>query len=392
MTIKLSGITWDHPRGLDPLTASIARYRASHPNIEIEWTARSLKDFGKVSLEELAMRFDLIIFDHPFVGQAARKELLVDLKPYLDASSLAQFEEGAIGCSWLSYHWQDKILGLPIDVAAQVAAFRPDLLCRGGHYPPATFAQIFDLALALREEDMWVGLTACPTDAICMFVTLASNQGFDIPGPQGGFIDARQGTRILEQLKRLVDVSHPDSVDMNPIKLLDRMSQTDEIAYVPYAFGYSNYSRVGAERFIQFTDIVAAGPYGCAGAILGGAGFGVTTRCRHVEEAVNYGRWLCSPEYQQTHYFADGGQPGMMQAWADAACDRAARGFFSGTLRTLTSAYMRPRVPGFVPFFEEAGGQINAFFRNKLNAADLIGWLNAEFSKLSCQVVDETTN
>ena len=382
MPIRLSGITWDHPRGLAPLKASIARYREFHPDVEIEWTARSLKEFGKASLEVLAEKFDLIIFDHPFIGQAAKKELLVDLRPHIDAAALTALTEGAVGASWMAYHWQDAIFGLPIDVAAQVAAVRPDLLERIGHYPPATFAQIFPLARALRERQMWLGATACPTDAMCTFVTLASNQGFPIPDSGGGFIAAEQGLKTLAQLKRLVDVCHPDSVGLNPIRLLDLMSQTDEIAYAPYTFGYSNYSRDDADRRIQFTDIVAAGNRACSGAILGGAGFGVTARCRHVAQAVAYGLWLCGPDYQRRHYFADGGQPGMMQAWADADCDKATRGFFSGTLRSVTSAYMRPRIPGFVPFFEEAGGRMNAFLRNKLGADELIAWLNAEFSEL----------
>ena len=380
MPIKLSGITWDHPRGLDPLVASIARYRAIHPDIEIEWTARSLKDFGEVSLETLAEKFDLIVFDHPFIGQAAKKRLLADLTPYIDAQSLAKLNDGAIGKSWMSHHWEGKILGLPIDVAAHVAAFRPDLLDRARRYPPAVFSQIFDLARALQSEKIWIGAAACPTDAMCMFMTLAANRGFRIPDERSEFIEPGQGINVLEQLKSLVDICHPDSVDMNPIKLLDRMSLTDEIAYVPYAFGYSNYSRNSSARFIQFTDIVAAGPHACAGAILGGAGFGITRRCRHAEQAAAYGLWLCGPDYQRTHYFADGGQPGMLQAWTDADCDRQAKGFFSGTLRTMTSAYMRPRIPGFVPFFEGAGTKVNAYFRNKMQAKEVVGWLNAEFT------------
>ena len=382
MPIKLTGITWDHPRGLDPLVASIARYREIHPDVEIEWTARSLKDFGEVSLEMLAEKFDLIVFDHPFIGQAAKKQLLVDLTPYIDARAQTALNDGAIGKSWMSYHWQGEILGLPIDVAAHVAAFRPDLLERADCYPPAIFSQLFDLARALQKEKTWIGTAACPTDAMCMFMTLAANRGFHIPNERSEFIEPEQGIKVLDQLKSLVDICHPDSVDMNPIKLLDRMSQTDEIAYVPYAFGYSNYSRDSSARFIQFTDIVAAGPHACAGAILGGAGFGITSRCRHVEQAADYGLWLCSPDYQRTHYFTDGGQPGMLQAWTDADCDKQAKGFFSGTLRTMTSAYMRPRIPGFVPFFEEAGVRINAFFRKKSNAKDVINWLNAGFSQI----------
>ncbi len=69
----------------------------------------------------------------------------------------------------------------------------------------------------------------------------------------------------------------------------------------------------------------------------------------------------------------------MLQAWTDPDCDARGRGFFSGTLRTLTSAHLRPRFSGFVPFFEESGLRANAFLRGDGEAGALVDWLNAAF-------------
>jgi multiple sugar transport system substrate-binding protein len=184
-------------------------------------------------------------------------------------------------------------------------------------------------------------------------------------------------------LQRLVALSHPDSLGLNPIQVFDRMASSDEIAYVPYAFGYTNYARAGSQRRLCFGDIVAAGRQGPVGTLLGGAGYGVTTRCEHPAEAAAYGLFLCHPDYQRTHYFDDGGQPGMLQAWTDARCDAATSGFFSGTLRTLTSAYLRPRMPGFVHFFEEAGKQVNAFLKSPGDVNEMVRRLNHDFQAVS---------
>jgi len=164
----LEGITWDHPRGRTPLEKSIARYRAERPDVAISWQARSLRDFGELPLEELAERFDLIVFDHPFVGQAAKRGLLVDLTPHIPAEAMDRLDAGAVGPSWRSYHWQGAIYGLPIDAAAQVAAYRPDLMGKAGRYPPATFEQLLRLARDLRAHGLWVGVPACPIDAVCI--------------------------------------------------------------------------------------------------------------------------------------------------------------------------------------------------------------------------------
>lgn len=385
MTITLQGITWDHPRGLAPLEKSIARYKAVRPDVEIVWTARSLRDFGEMPLEELSRRFDMIVFDHPFVGQAARLGLLADIAPHIDAPARRWLDEGALGASWASYQWLGGVYGLPIDAAAQVAAWRPDLLARAGLHPPGAFAQLLPFAQRLRDHGLWMAITGCPTDAICHLMSLLANLGHPAAARRGVFVEADAGVAALERLKALADVCHPDSPAMNPIQTLDRMNAEDEIAYVPYAFGYTNYAREGLRRRIRFGDIVAAGDRGCMGALLGGAGLGVTTRCADVAAATAYGLFLCHPDYQRGPYFADGGQPGMLQAWLDPACDAATDGFFSGTLRTLTSAYLRPRIAGFVPFFEQAGVAVNAFLRGRGDARALIGELNRDFAKLQAE-------
>jgi multiple sugar transport system substrate-binding protein len=379
MTIRLSGITWDHARGYAPLAASIARYRAIQQDVEISWTVRSLRDFGEMPLEGLAERFDMIVFDHPFVGQAEARGLLADLTPFITPDQRTWLDEGALGASWESYRWKGGIYGLPIDAAAQVAVWRPDLLAKAGRHPPATFEQLLRLCGDLREQGLWVALTGCPTDIICHVLTLAANMGHPPPRPNGLLLDPEHGATVLTMLRRLVELSHPDSLALNPIQVFERMASSDEIAYVPYAFGYTNYARAESRRRLRFGDIVAAGRQGSAGTLLGGAGFGVTTRCQHRAEAAAYGLHLCHPDYQRTHYFDDGGQPGMLQAWLDPRCDAATDGFFSGTLRTLTSAYLRPRMPGFVHFFEEAGKQVNAFLKSQGNVEQMVRRLNHDF-------------
>ena len=97
-------------------------------------------------------------------------------------------------------------------------------------------------------------------------------------------------------------------------------------------------------------------------------------------EAVAYAKWLASIEHQRGTYFSEGGQPASLAAWTDPSNDAAAGGFFSGTLATLQSAYVRPRFDGFVRFFESAGIEINRCLRGDLSDRSLIDWLNAQFA------------
>jgi multiple sugar transport system substrate-binding protein len=58
-----------------------------------------------------------------------------------------------------------------------------------------------------------------------------------------------------------------------------------------------------------------------------------------------------------------------------------ADGFFSDTLETLQTAYVRPRFDGFVRFFEAAGVQINRCLGGELKDAGLIRWMNEHYAR-----------
>ena len=61
--------------------------------------------------------------------------------------------------------------------------------------------------------------------------------------------------------------------------------------------------------------------------------------------------------------------------------DFEAGGFFSGTIETLLTAYVRPRFDGFIRFFEAAGIEINRCLKNQIADAQLIEWLNKSFAE-----------
>jgi multiple sugar transport system substrate-binding protein len=114
--------------------------------------------------------------------------------------------------------------------------------------------------------------------------------------------------------------------------------------------------------------------------MLGGTGVAISKNSAHQEKAIAYAKWLVSQEQQRGTYFREGGQPASLAAWRDPAVDAAANEFFSGTLHTLKTAYLRPRFDGFVRFFESAGIEINKCLRGQVTDTDLIAWLNARFA------------
>jgi multiple sugar transport system substrate-binding protein len=378
--IILQGLTWDHPRGYAPLLGGAPEYEEQNPGIKIHWDRRTLREFGEAPIEQYLHRYDLLIVDHPFVGFAAAHGALVDLAPSLSEAEKLHFAADSVGPSWQSYWYGGGLWALPIDAATQVASCRTDLLGALSPAVPDTFDEVLQLGQKARRAGKCIVLPACPTDAISLFLTLSSNLGYPTLEEGECLVDDSGAAEVLDRLHGLIALAHPRSVEWNPIQVYDFMINRSEAVYCPYAFGYSNYSRVGNSVRLKFINAPAAGRRGCAGTMLGGTGVAISKLSAHPSEAIAYAKWLVSSEHQRGTYFRQGGQPASLAAWTDSSVNAMADGFFSATLQTVQTAHLRPRFDGFVRFFEAAGVEINRCLRGELKDAPLIRWLNDHYA------------
>lgn len=349
--IKLRGLAWDHRRCWGPLDASVMPYSEANPDVRIEWDRRSLYEFGEGALADVLSSYDLVIFDHPFIGDIAAAHLMVPFDGYLAPEQLKAFAADTVGKSWTSYAKAGRQWALPIDAACQVASYRPDLLAAYGA-PPANHADLLALARKLRQHGKWIGLPSVPTDAMCLLLTFcAQKTGNDVYG----FTDNKVVESAIADLKELAALAHPLSRQWNPIRCYDHMIANDDVVYVPYAFGYVNYASAAVGQHLRFADIPADN---CAGALLGGAGIGVSAQSPHRDAAMAYAIHLSSPACQRGFYVDAGGQPGSLSAWQDARVNAETRNFFKETLKTIEASYLRPTDLGFITFFREAAPNV----------------------------------
>lgn len=362
MTIHLKGMTWDHPRGYQPLIACSEQYAAEH-DVHVTWEKRSLKDFGDQPIDELTADYDVIVIDHPHAGMAAATGCLVPLDAHIDAGTLQTLAEQSAGPSHESYQYQGHQWGLALDAAMQTAVYRADLL--DGAIPDSWDA-VITLGEQARRDGRYIAHPLIPTDAICSFITLCASLGEPI-GQGDGLVSAPTGKEALAILQRIKEVAHPGSLTWNPIRMLDHMSNADDAIYCPLTFNYTNYARAGyAPHRLTFTVIP-----GVRGSILGGTGFAVSSSTQHPQAAADFGAWLCSAETQRGIFVREGGQPGNIVAWRDADANALTNNFFTNTLPTLETSRIRPRHDGFIPFQEQAGHIIHDFlvFNNDLDTS-----------------------
>jgi len=373
----LRGITWDHVRGVAPLIATTQEFQKSRPSFHIEWDKRSLKDFEDYPIDVLAEKYDLIMLDHPCIGTAVRKKVLLPLNEWMPEEFLADQKRNSVGPSFDSYTWEGRQWALAVDTAAQVSAYRPDLLERTGHAVPETWDDVFALAAALSEtgSGMNVGMPLNATHAFLSFMSLAAHlTGGKLLDEAG--VNGEAAEEALNLLKRLVPHVHGMSLASDPIQMLDRMGETDELVYIPLIYGYVNYSIEGFRKnLVMFTDIPVLREEP-SGSVIGGVGLAISAKCKAVPEAVEYAMYVASGDCQKELYFESGGQPGHRQAWLDENVNRISHGFFRNTLKTLDLSYVRPRYPGYLDIQEKAGEIVREFLLGTENGKEAVRKIN----------------
>jgi multiple sugar transport system substrate-binding protein len=373
--LTLRGSSWAHARGHDPLVATAAEFeRRTGGSVAISWEPRSLYDFGVAPVRQLAADYDLLVIDHPHVGDVATADCLVAIDTVASDGEVGQLAADSVGGSFAAYLWDGHVWAVPVDAAAQVSVYHPGRLPGG---PPASWAAVADLAQ--QGLVLW---PLSPTDAFASFLTLAANNGTPCGAAPPGFIGPAAARTVLTAMQDVARRLPEACLEMNPIAALDRLSAAEErAAYCPLLFGYSNYSRAGFRPArLRFGGIPALGRQGPAGSVLGGVGLAVSAGCRDRGAAVRYAMWAADRATQRGVWCDAGGQPASAAAWDDSDLDQLCGGFFSGTRATVDASWTRPRHPGYPAFQTWAMGRLHSWLTDGGEPAAVIGDLNDAYA------------
>lgn len=367
MTILLKGITWGHSRGFLPMVATAQRFHETHPDVRVAWSIRSLQEFADFSIADLARRYDLLVIDHPFSGHAAEGGILAPVDDWASSGFLVDQAAHSVGYSHASYTHGGHQWALAIDAATPIAGWRPDLLERHHAALPQTWEQL----LALAEQRL-VSVPGIPVDSLMHFYMFCIASGAPPFVREDAVIEEEVGVHALEMQREIMQLCDRKCLTMNPIAVWELLAQGDTVAYCPFAYGYSNYSRAGYAKNLLSTGGLIQG----FRSTLGGAGLAISAGCKHKEIAARYACSVASAECQSTLYFDSGGQPGHRSAWGNEEVNRRSNDFFANTLTTLDEAYLRPRFKGYLDFQDHAGTMVHHYLTGDSPAKATVSALN----------------
>jgi multiple sugar transport system substrate-binding protein len=353
------------------MLATAQRFEEMHPDVQIVWETRSLQSFADEPLAMLAQHYDLLVIDHPSCGRAAAGGFLTPLDEVIPAWFLRDQEHYSVGQSYPSYDYGGHLWALPIDTATPVSACRPDLLQTAGYAVPRTWEEMIQLA-----QEGLVVVPGLAIDSLMNFFMLCLALGEEPFTTADCVVSAPIGAEAMRLLRELLQLCSVECFGANPIAIWDLLAKSERVAYCPFAYGYSNYSRAGyAEHLVEAGDLVTFHGEPLR-STLGGAGLAISKQCKDMATAVEYAQYVAGEQCQKTLYFDAGGQPGHRAAWLDQEVNCRSNGFFERTLPALDRAWVRPRFDGYLDFQSDAGELLHSYLRRGGNEASVMTEMN----------------
>jgi multiple sugar transport system substrate-binding protein len=362
----LKALTWDHPRGYNALAAASRLRALAESGLSITWDKQPLEGFESHSIADLCSRYDLVVLDHPHVGEAVAGDCLLPLEDVFGADVIAQLEKNSIGPSLASYRFAGAHWALPLDAATQVMACRADLM-EGA--VPATWDEVASLSASTGK----VALSLAGPHAILSFLSIAS--AFGEPPAEADpdiLVSAATGRAVYDLLVDLAGRSPSSVREKNPIGILGHMATHDDVILCPLIYGYVNYAAPEQGQPIAFHNAPRQTANGRPGSTLGGTGIGISRRCPVTAALKEHLLWLMDAEAQISFIPGHEGQPSRRAVWHDAGVNARWGGFYGNTAETLEAAYVRPRHNGYIAFQTKASALLRRSFGEKADAEGVI--------------------
>lgn len=372
------GITWDHPRGKNALVAAAQDTRWRDAGLHLSWSAHSLEHFESHPIADLARNYDLIVLDHPHVGEALQDRALLPLDAVIDEERLRRWARQSVGPSFGSYSAEGSQWALPLDAATQVAVRKPALVPE----PPGTWDDVVRLSATAP-----VALSLAGPHAFLTFASMCAAYGGPVGGPHAeeaidrpaDFAPEETAKRVLEQMRMIASRAPLGTASQNPISLLQRMTESDDVAYCPLVFGYVNYS----SPTLQFSDAPSAVTGGVPQSTIGGTGLAISAHAEVTDILIEHLDWLMSPVAQRSFIPHHEGQPSSRDAWLDNQVNEASAGFYQSTLTTIENSWVRPRFAGYISFQSSASAIIRSILDGSDSVANGLARLRSEFTNAS---------
>jgi multiple sugar transport system substrate-binding protein len=333
MTLRV--LAWDHPRATRPLAACAAAWLAATGE-PVEITTRSLAAFGDEPPADDAC--DLVLIDHPHIGDAADRGAILPLDPLLDPATLDRLAADSVGESHDCYRYHNQQWAVAIDASCQALATSPVRV--SADTPLGSWRDVTRFA---ETRPSLVAVPLTPAHAISAVLSLCAAHG-DTPGAE---LLAEPGTLAwaCRTLATLATLGPHDAFSWEPPAALAALA-AGSVGVIALTYAYVGYD-------VVWHDAPRAEPDRPPGSILGGVGASVLAAAEDPPNAARFAAWMGSAAVQRDIILVCGGQPASATAWRAATSDA----MFAAITDTISHSRVRP-ADAWWPAFQNAAGHL----------------------------------
>jgi multiple sugar transport system substrate-binding protein len=361
---QLRGITWNHPRGVLPFVESSALY-AETKQVAVNWEAFEWDEFRERQFRELgeaSLYYDLVQYDHPWVGIYSSKKWVEPLDDYLSKEDKRYLETEIPKIVVDSYIWEEKLWALPVDMGAHVSLWRKDVLDSLGLTVPQSWEEVLETGRGLTNSGYPrpYAFANKTYQGFLLFLELLAELG----GVEEGFGSAFKSDKVgraLSLMSELATLSHPDSIRWNPWDVVQAVAGQNRLVAAPSVFGY-----VDAVVNYKYSSNVKTGlvprldETGLRSSILGGVGMGINHATSKKSESFEYCWFNVEPETCEM-ILEHNGQPAVKVSSPSERIED----YMSALRGSVEGAFIRPRFSGWPNVEKEMGLLVSDFLQGK---------------------------
>lgn len=380
--VELRGLAWDHPRATVPFSGELKR-AGSNKSIVVHWSVRSLHEFEMGDLDRWGDDFDVVMIDHPTIGQAIKDGGLLSIDEVLGDEAICRLRASILSKAFECYSYEGSQWAIPIDVSAHVGAYCPQTIT--AQNLPVTWSDV----LSLGRDGVSI---AVPLKGSHAFLSLQA-----IGRAQGALSDDRnvdemqrwilseESVPAIETLVQLSKMRKFVGLGMDPIGVYELLAR-GEVTFSPLIFGYVTYAWRRWSKLPYEVAYCSAPKWtdsGRFGSILGGVGLAVTRNCSSKENVAELLHLLTDLDVEGWCIGARGGQPASVKWWDNPHPVESVRSFYQNTRATVEDAWIRPIGVGYPKLQFVVGSLIEQCLvagQSSLEIADRVRhvWLSSE--------------
>ncbi|SES12656.1 multiple sugar transport system substrate-binding protein [Gracilibacillus ureilyticus] len=372
----------------DAIKAVVPKYE-EETGVEVEVVSMpfdQLKESVVLDIRNNGGAYDLTMIDDPYMPEFGEGDLLVKLDEYFPNGLDEDFLTQAVNLGKHPYE-SGELIALPLFGNVQLFYYRTDLLEKHNLDVPATWDDVVNIAETVVEnEDNIYGYAVrgqrgnpIVSDYMPLFWAYGGTVLDENNQPQ---VNSEAGIKAMETYLKLKGLSPKGVESFNTDQIATSLTQGQVAMVIAWPSWVSQVDNEESSKVVGKVDLSAVpSQVSDSSAMIGNWMLGIPKSSQNVEPAVEFMKWITSPEIQKEMALDGGGAPTRISVYQDEELNEVYR-HYPAQLEALQNSVARPRTPLWSQIEDTWGLYLSQILSGQLEVEEGLVKANEEIAKI----------